>query len=215
METKYKTIFIDWDGTLTRARFWGHWATGENAKTYEIIQERFFATEQDFLARWMRGGETAESCATLLSGITGLNPANLLINLEISCKQMQFISESLTSLIHDLRRTGVKVVIATDNMDTFGRWTVPALGLRDMADSILDSYSLHVLKKEALPSGKSAFFSAYLESQGIQPGETLLLDDNAKNKRVEDFGINFIQVTNGNSLATILDSLITHCRIKS
>jgi FMN phosphatase YigB (HAD superfamily) len=210
---RYKIIFLDWDGTMSGSRFWGQWDKGENKKIYNKIQKDFFTLQSEFIVRWMKGEETAETCATLLAEITGKSSSALLSALEASCRHMNFISERLPGQIRVLRNEGVRVVIATDNMDTFLRWTVPGMGLRDLVDDILDSHSLSALKREALPSGRSAFFSNYLETHSLLPDEALLIDDNIKNKVVESFGIHFDRVTPNRGLVRILDSLsLRHTR---
>ena len=36
-----KVIFIDWDGTLSKSRFWEHWQT-DDSKNYNKIQQVLF-----------------------------------------------------------------------------------------------------------------------------------------------------------------------------
>ena len=207
---QYKTIFLDWDGTLCSSRFWGEWSKGENKNIYNKIQEDFFAKQGDFLIQWMKGGESAETCVSLLAKITG-QPSDVLFDgLRRSCEGMELISGRLPGQIKMLRAKGVRVVIATNNMDTFLRWTVPGMVLGNLVDDILDSYSLKALKREVSQSGRSPFFSDYLTANSLLPGEALLIDDNAKNKVVEKFGICFEQITQNKSLTQILGSLADH-----
>ncbi len=205
---QYKVVFLDWDGTLCASRFWGQWATGEMAGAYQVIQNEFFAHHGDFIVRWMRGAESAETACSLLSGITGVSSEELLEGLAESCREMQFISIAIPSQIKQLRDKGVKVVLATDNMDTLSRWTLPALMLDGLVDEVLNSYALQALKRDISPLGESLFFAEYLKMHQILPGESLLIDDSGKNSIVESFGIDFEQVTKEKTATAILDSLL-------
>jgi FMN phosphatase YigB (HAD superfamily) len=209
--TNYSTIFLDWDGTLCASKFWGHWQTGKYSLLYQEIQEKFFAAEGDFLIRWMKGEETAEDATLLLANITGESQSFLLEHLEKSCWNMEFISERIPSQIQELRRAGVKVLIATDNMDTFLRWTVPALNLERMVDGILDSYSIRALKKESTSAKTSAFFSHIFSNQDdLNQRGAVLIDDSSKNKVVENFGIDFQHVTQDRRVVDILDAILAN-----
>ena len=187
-----KVIFIDWDKTLSTSRFWGHWATSE-PQFYQLIQKHLFGPNNEIIVAWMRGKLGAEQVIEQLAVLTGIEEKTLLRELERSCQNMQLIDQSIKEAIMRLRSDGVKVVIATDNMDTFPRWTVPALSLSGLVYYILDSHSLCVLKKDSDARGMSKFFQPYLSSQGIKPDEAVLFDDNAP--YVENFGIKYVQVT--------------------
>src|SRR6266566_1007325 len=128
MSKRYNTIFLDWDGTLSVSKFWGHW---ESARTqdHRLIQEKLFRTRPDVIVSWMRGQMTCEECLNLLSHEVGIERDTMLAALEQSCRTMRFVAPEVPRLVAELRNQGLKVVIATDNMDTFSRWTVPALNL--------------------------------------------------------------------------------------
>ena len=111
-------------------------------------------------------------------------------------------------LIQALRATGIRVVIATNNMDTFHRWTSPHLQLSEQFDEILDSWQLGFLKADATQHGQSAFFGPYLNRHGISPMDCLLVDDTPTNVAVEQFGINPIIIKRGQDITPILKSLL-------
>jgi FMN phosphatase YigB (HAD superfamily) len=199
------TIFLDWDGTLSVSRFWAHWAH-IRPSDFEAIQA-VWRDQPDLITSWMRGGLTAETYVDRLAAASGLSSAELLEGLSVSCQAMEFIDGSVLELLSRLRQTGVRVVIATDNMDAFRRWTVPALGLQNQFDDILDSYSLGALKKDQDPSGRSRFFGTYLDQHQLHPRQALLVDDSASNHVVEQFGISYVKIDRGASLAPILIDL--------
>lgn len=92
-------------------------------------------------------------------------------------------------------------------MDTFVRWTVPALNLAQHFDAILDSYSLRALKRDKDELGQSKFFGKLLSKNRIDPTSTVLIDDGAHNAVVKDFGIQFIHASSNSPAHSILVSL--------
>jgi FMN phosphatase YigB (HAD superfamily) len=205
----YDTIFVDWDGTLSASKFWQHWANDSTkAKDHELIQERFFRTPPNLLEDWMRGNWDSKTVAVEVSKRTGLNSTNLLTGLEESCRQMQLVDPEILNIVSELRKNGTRVVIATDNMDTFTRWTVPALKLTKYFDGILNSHSLRALKKDKYQDGRSKFFSEYFAAHSIEPSRTILIDDSPRNAMVQDFGIHYVQVAKDKSVLLVLQDLI-------
>jgi FMN phosphatase YigB (HAD superfamily) len=193
---KPAVVFLDWDGTVCGSKFWGHWAEGSHrAEASALIQSRFFQASPDIVAEWMRGARDAENVVAEIARRTGLAAADLHTGLRESCERMQLLDDGILTTVAGLRKSNIKVVIATDNMDTFRRWTAPALALESHFDGILDSYSLRALKRDKDNSGNSKFFAPYLAQNNIDPAATVLVDDGAHNAVVADFGIRYIQVT--------------------
>lgn len=192
---RYDVVFIDWDLTLSGSRFWGHWAVDpKRQKDIELIRRLVFASNSGFIDDWMRGRYSAEEAVTEIARRTGLDANKLLLGLRESCANMTLYDNQTLDMVDGLRAKGVKIVIATDNMDTFSRWTVPALGLNDHFDEILNSHELKARKKDKSSVGGSAFFADFFERYRIDPARSVLIDDSIKNKTVEDFGMIFVQV---------------------
>jgi len=203
-----KVIFLDFDGTISRSRFWGHWAKSSKYKeTNDLIQEMFFKATPDTLTEWMRGEWSAENITDTISKAIDVPSDILLSGLRESCEQMELLNHRILPIVKRLRNGGQKVVLATDNMDTFKRWTIPALHLNEHFDSILDSHTLRALKRDNDRFGKSKFFGKFLSDNGISPTETVLVDDSASNMAVNEFGMKFIQATSDSSIESILASL--------
>ena len=201
-----KAIFIDWDKTLSISKFWSHWEVSE-PKHYELVQKHFFGTEKETLMAWMRGQLRAEQVIARAAIYTGIDKKILLRELKKSCQSMQLLDPSIKDVIKKIRASGIEVAIATDNMDTFLRWTVPALGLDDLVDRILDSHTLGVLKSDVGADGSSAFFSTYIRNLGIKPVEAVLFDDNAG--YIERFGLRYVQVSENRPLTRCLAQFLT------
>lgn len=201
-------IFLDFDGTISGSRFWGHWANDNKyGKTNELIQERFFKTSSDILTQWMRGEYTAEDIAQRISSVIDVPAEDLLAGLRESCERMELFSDRILPSVRSLRQTGTKVIVATDNMDTFTRWTAPALKFDEHFDAILDSHSLRALKRDKDGAGQSKFFGKFLAENKISPASTVLIDDGTHNAVVKDFGMGFIHVSSESPAHSILESL--------
>src|SRR5579883_1405709 len=130
----YSTVFIDWYKTLSHDKFWAGWAAPGHAQnaTFQALQVAFFADSASLVVPWMRGELIAEEAVARVALQVGVDERFLLAELEESCRAMRFVSPLAPDLIGALRGAGFRVVLATDNMDTFTRWTVPALRLDDL-----------------------------------------------------------------------------------
>lgn len=205
---KPSVIFLDWDGTVCGSRFWGHWAEdGRHAQANALVQKQFFQASPEILTEWMCGDWTSEEIVAEIARRTGLAAGDLLAGLRESCERMELFDRSILDVIAGLRKKEVKVVIATDNMDTFTRWTVPALQLGRHFDTILNSHTLKALKRDKDGAGNSKFFAQYLAANRIDPSATVLVDDGAHNRVVRDFGMRYVQVTPRSSAVDILTSI--------
>ena len=81
------------------------------------------------------------------------------------------------------------MVIATDNVDVFEEFTVPALKLNKYFDEILCSSTLKCLKHDK-KGKKLAFFDDFLTKNNIKYEEAILLDDDEELIRfVKKFGM--------------------------
>lgn len=105
----------------------------------------------------MRGEQTSEQIVHQIAKVADLNKEELISEFIESCKSMKLVSDRIFEITKQLQSQGVKVVVATDNMDSFTRWTIPALKLETMFDNILNSYDLGVLKGDFDDKGESLF----------------------------------------------------------
>lgn len=194
---KYKVLFIDWDGTLSNSRFWERWKNDpKDSPKYHLLQKVLFESKdgEALLIEWMVGQKSHKDILSFVSKATNIDFEELAEELRYSAENMKFIDKDIPVLIQQLREKGVKVLIATDNMDTFGHWTVPALELELLFDGILASDKRGALKSDISPNGFSKFFGDYLSEQSIGPNEAALIDNSMDNTSVERFGITFLHV---------------------
>lgn len=163
-----------------------------------------------WLLPWLRGQFTSEDVIADICQGTDFDSALVLQELIVSCQRMQLVAETIPAYVANLRAKGIRAVIATDNVDTFHRWTVPSLRLYDMFDAILSSYELQALKEDKDQAGQSLFFSSYLQEHHIGPGESLLLDDGDEQfgNIIRQFGIDYQHIEPGRGLVPALQTLI-------
>jgi FMN phosphatase YigB (HAD superfamily) len=205
---KPKVLFIDWDGTLSNSRFWERWGiTASEQAKYQLIQRVLFQNAQDLLHDWMCGFRSTAFVVRYVAESTGIAYDELFNELRYSCENMKFIDGSDIEAIRKIRAKGTKVLVATDNMDTFRHWTVPALKIHDKFDGVLISDTRGAMKAHLQTDGTSMFFNHYLSQNNINPGDTVLIDDSVNNKVVESFGMNFLHVNSTTPLSRHLSQL--------
>lgn len=211
----YGVVFIDWDGTLSDSRFWERWRDSPdyNAK-FRRLQTALFATEggKALIVKWMLGRSTYDAVLRYASGITDIPYAELKAELRYSAETMQYRDKDLPDLIKALQSQDTKVVIATDNMDTFRKWTVPALGLDTVFDEILASDELGALKSQFDDDGNSKFFGRFLSTHRIGPHESVLIDNSRNNLVVGQCGIDFLHVSESVSASDHIRKLLQNTR---
>ncbi len=171
-----RVVFVDWHKTLSTSLFWQQ-GPGCRLSAADSARVRSYVfSRAELIREWMLGAVAAEDVCTSAAGSLGLAAADLLADLEHSCRRFEFYDPASVDALHAIRGQGIKVILATDNMDAFCRWTVPALRLGGIFDAILDSASLGVLKN-GLIGGHSPFFGPWLSDQYIAPSEAVLVDD--------------------------------------
>jgi FMN phosphatase YigB (HAD superfamily) len=198
-----KTVFIDWHDTLSNSKMWDN-LEGVDNRFYHRIQKSLFQENPRLLNDWMRGHHSAEHIVGEIAKHSDISYNFLMMHLEESCKSMKFMYPEALVKVEVLRQKGIKVLIATDNMDTFNRWTVPALKLDEHFDGILNSADKGHFKKDITTSGMSLFFHHYLSQNALDPEECLLIDDHDLTDVTHRLGMRFSQIT---EYSNILDKL--------
>jgi FMN phosphatase YigB (HAD superfamily) len=165
-----------------------------------------FSNGNTIVKDWMRGLFNSETAVHKIS-LNTLVPYQIIMDeLIVSAKSMKFNDTGIVDQIKSLRKAGVKVVIATDNMDTFKRWTVPAMELEQLFDDIIDSYSKKALKTDFI-KGNNLFFKDYIKKSKIKPGESILIDDSENAAAVERLGIKFKHFERSRPLSSVFKDL--------
>ncbi len=213
----YKNLFIDWHNTLSTSLFWGHLQDPAHTHhhLFRILQPLPPEIHQALFTPWMRGRVTSEEVIQAMSEKLSLDYHLIWQEFIRGCQSMQLLSEEIPLLISQIRAKGVKVVIATNNTDSFSRWTVPSLKLHEVFDAILNSADVKGLKWEIDEKGQSPFFADFLQRQGIHPGESALIDDNDSEmarERTHRLGIAYRRIEPRTGLVPELRGIIASLR---
>ena len=137
-----KILFIDFDGTICHDYYWRS-LPGEQ---YKSIQKFLFQDRINIVMGWMRGEHTAEEINHLVADHLKISFESLWEVFIKDCKSMhveQRILDKLTVL-----RSEYILILITGNMDSFSRFTVPALQLEEYFDIISNSFDEKLLKTD-------------------------------------------------------------------
>ena len=171
---RIKVVFIDWHKTLC-SRVFFQFIKRRNKKLFDKLEHRLF--EEMPLAKfidWMKGLVNKEEIIKELCQ-DDLNISTVSKIFQASCEKMKLDRPEYKKWIKRIRDKGKKVVIATDNVDAFEEYTVPALKLTKHFDAILCSSSLKYLKHDS-KGKKLLFFHDFLRNNNIKYEEAILLD---------------------------------------
>lgn len=119
----------------------------------------------------MRGKRSAEEINDWLSSEGGLDRDALWELFVEGCRSFE-VAPTLLSLAKGIREYGVPVILVTDNMDCFSRFTAPALSLSSYFSHIVNSADHGCLKEEGL-------FEIAEGLSGVPLNQTLLLDNSS------------------------------------
>ena len=196
-----KVVLVDWYGTLSISRFFEHWGAPDHPRRglFDSLQAWWFdAASQPFLDEWLTGARTCDDFVGAMADHLDLPPGEVEAELLEGFRHWSLLEPETRPLLAALREAGVKVVLATENVDACIRWALPALGLEGSFDAVLSSHELRALKHQTGASGRSRFFGDYLEAERVAPGESVLIDDSAHLRPVvESFGIGFLHAPKG------------------
>lgn len=175
---KYKVVFFDWNKTLSHSLFWEQLRNPEHDRYswYDNISTFLFRDNKNLISDWMRGEIDDKEIVNRISLRFDYPSDVLLEDLIDSCRNMKLVSDEVIVLVKKLRLKGVQCVIATDNMDTFRKYTIPALELEKYFDDILVSSDSGVFKFDAKDE-KIPFFDEYLKKRNLKYEDAVLIDD--------------------------------------
>lgn len=209
---KKKVIFIDWNRTLSYSLFWEHLKDSGhvNSRHHSAIEKWLFVDNKDIIKPWMLGTESIDNIIDKMSRAIDVDKDLILDELIHSCNSMVLCSADIEPLVKQLRRHGVLVVIATDNMDTFRKYTVPSLRLDELFDDILISSELGKLKDEILPGDNILFFDEYLKKNELTYRDSMLLDDSPDSSgKYSKLGFERILIDSPAKLVSTLEDMAT------
>lgn len=194
-----KYIFFDWHKTLSEDIFWP-----EDKNISDVI----FNDNSELLNKWMKGEKSSEDISEIIHKKTGVDQSNIYEKLEKGCREMSFALKGVEDYILKIKKRGIKVGIATDNMDAFLRFTIPSLKLNEIFDEILVSSEIGFLKGEV--DGKNIkFFEKFIFDNNISYSDLVLVDDSKKIYELyKPFGLQVLRVKNPASLKNVISGFI-------
>lgn len=163
-------LFIDFDGTLCHDRYW----RSLPKDIQEKIQSLIFGEDKTLVDGWMRGKYTAEEINQIVAKETGVPFDKLWEGFVIDCETMNVSKEVLEKI--DNFRNKYLVLLITTNMDSFSRFTLPALGLGKYFDLIVNSFEEGKLKTD----NEGETFKKYADKLGVNLKNCLLIDDSKR-----------------------------------
>lgn len=201
-----KCIFFDWNKTLSFSLFWSQLSSSTHPlhSLHSQIIKYLFIDNKHLINPWMRGEYSSEDISRLIGSALEADSKQIFSELKRSCENMEFSDPLLPSLISRIRAKGIKAVIATDNMDTFVRFTMPAMNLKSMFDDFLVSSELKCLKGDF--SGKNIkFFEKFLYHNKLKHSDTILLDDCIDTTGIYDEnGLKIVEINSASKLVEVL-----------
>lgn len=160
-------LFCDFDGTICFDKYW----KSLPIKAYEQVQEILFRSDKTVVNNWMRGNYDAEKVNQQLAERIGM-PFEELWKLFVNdCNTMR-VDQDILEKIGMLRKLFTTILI-TDNMDSFSRFTVPALKLYDYFDHISNSF----YEKKYKTDNEGEIFLDYCKKLQAPIEKSMLFDD--------------------------------------
>lgn len=170
---KLKIVFVDWYKTLSSSIFFSNIKNDE--MFVKLMRKRTFEDNVHLMDDWVRGKISKKDILEKIS-TTQQEYLEAEASLIKSCENMKFDSDDYLPLLQKIRQKGIKVVIATDNMDVFKEYVVPAMQLDKYFDAIISSAETGYVKKDVI-GDKMLFFYDYLQKQNCAYHEAIMLDD--------------------------------------
>lgn len=200
---KTKILFLDWYGTLSSELFWPH-IKKEDPKLSKRIEDILFNYSSELIRQWMLGDISAEAICDVIAENNTATSAMLFDELIKSCENMH-VNQNTVETIQELRNDH-HIILVTDNMDCFSRFTVPKTGIEKWTDAILNSSDLKRFKTDE--QGKT--FIDATRSLRIPFHQTFCVDDSSKTcDVVRSLGGTAIQTNGVEKTLEILKGMIS------
>lgn len=170
-----RTLFIDWNRTLSFGRFWGP-AAERNPVLFQLLEKRLFQDNRPLLEDWMRGRLSYETVCTRMADAD--LSADTVDQAFREGFDALFIAPAIQTTLKTLRRTGLPIWVATNHMDVFGRFIYPRFS--HLFDGYLCSADIGFFKEELSVNDRPLFFNSFFKKTGIMPEQTALIDNTSK-----------------------------------
>ncbi len=190
-------LCIDFYKTLSFKHLWHTAPTELNEKIEQLLFSD--SASSMMIENWMRGKVSSEDVNRYVAQSLNIN-LSILWDYFVHSASTLDISLDAIELINQLRQRYTTVLV-TDNMDSFNRFTVPALKLDSTFDSIVNSAVVGSLKSDQ--DGK-----IFTHITNNFSGSILIDDVEVNCKLFEQLGGTAYQVTSAATVTTYLQQLI-------
>jgi len=167
MKKSKPILFVDFDGTICHDRYWRSLPHSYHGK----VQTLLFGTDTKRVNDWMRGRYTAEEINQLVAKTMDFPYEELWELFVNDCESMEVSVDTLERL--SALRDRYTVILITGNMDSFSRFTAPALNLDKYFDYISNSYYEGKHKTD----NDGEIFTEYATKYGVPLNECFVIDD--------------------------------------
>ena len=163
-------VFFDFDGVLCTDRFY---STLEQEYPLELdwIGNHIFSGEK-YCDEWMRGELNWHDINKIICDATAM-PPGLLDELFLTSVRRMTVNPILIQYAEALKQKGIKIALATSNMDIFNEITVPEKHLDNTFPVIVNSYDYKLMKHDE----NGRLFDIALRRLGLHSYEGVLLID--------------------------------------
>lgn len=160
-------LFCDFDGTLCHDRYWRKLPSDK----YEKVQKLLFRNDTTLINDWMRGKYSSEEINQFVSQKIGMPSEELWDVFVKDCRTMK-VSKKALGMLNRLR-DHYTVILLSGNMDSFSRFTQPALGLENYFDYISNSFHEGMHKTD----NGGELFLKYAEKYNVPIQNCIIIDD--------------------------------------
>lgn len=170
---KVRAVLFDYDQTLSHDPFFGLTMDASHPVIIDWIQKNVFG-DKEYVGRWMMNEVNSRMVCERISREAGITVDELWPLFRESVARMRLVPEVL-EMVRELKARGIKLGVVSDNMDVFDEIIVPAHGLDQMFDVLVNSANHGQFKKDE--GGK--LFDLALQKLEVSIGESMLVDDSA------------------------------------
>ncbi len=167
----YRAVLFDFDGVLSKGRFYEKTLLPHYRETYAWIQSNIF-DNKELIHKWMRNEINSMDINEIIAKKTGIG-YQILNDLYRESVRMMELERETESVARLLKQSGKKIGIVTDNMDIFTEITVPNHHLDTLFDVVINSADHGMLKQDK----NGALFNIALAALGEKIEDSLMIDD--------------------------------------
>jgi FMN phosphatase YigB (HAD superfamily) len=175
-----KVIFVDWDGVLSRMRYWDAFSAPKWDLTVPVLRralDQMFA-QDEVIGDWMTG--KLGTSDVIRDHLPHPTPPPLVDDMHRfvveQCEEAPIDDRWLLAALRSLR-SDYQVVLATDNMDCFTEGIRERLDLSGVFDDYISSSDVGALKADA----PDVFFGEWLRGREVEVQNCILIDDRRSN----------------------------------